>query len=121
MGDTISPATAETEITRRTILAADDSTVILDALDSLFAPLYRTIHASNGAAALKLARALRPDLIITDSTPVILWSVIYRPHQIKALVNGCDPFVALDKPGDLDVLLSTVDDLVDSAGRIRPK
>jgi YesN/AraC family two-component response regulator len=46
----------------RNILAADDSTLVLDGLDSLFSPFRRVIHALNGAIALQLARELRPHL-----------------------------------------------------------
>jgi CheY-like chemotaxis protein len=121
---------------RRNILAADDSTLVLDTLDSLFSPLRRVIHAPNGAIALQLARELRPHLIISDvmlrnldgieflrevrrdpeigHTPMILWSVVYRPPQIKALANGWEPILALDKTDDLDVLLSTVNGLLDT-------
>jgi putative two-component system response regulator len=121
---------------RRNILAADNSTLVLDGLDSLFSPFHRVIHAPNGAIALQLARELRPHLIISDvvlrnldgieflrevrrdpeigHTPMILWSVGYQPPQIKALANGWEPIVALNKLDDLDVLVSTVNGLLDT-------
>ena len=80
---------------RRNILAADDSTLVLDSLDSLFSRFHRVIHARNGAIALTLARELRPHLIIT-------------------LANGSEPLVALNKSDDLDVLVSTVSRLFDT-------
>jgi CheY-like chemotaxis protein len=123
-------------VIRHNILAADDSSLILDALDSLFSPLRRVIHAPDGAIALKLARKLRPDLIISDVAlptvdgieflrevrrdpeighiPMILWSVVYQPPQIEALANGSEPVVALNKSDGLDVLLSTVNGLLDT-------
>jgi len=121
---------------RRNILAADDSTLVLDSLDSLFSRFHRVIHARNGAIALTLARELRPHLIISDvvmraldgvqflrevrrdpeigHTPMILWSVVYGPAQVKALANGSEPLVALNKSDDLDVLVSTVSRLFDT-------
>jgi CheY-like chemotaxis protein len=51
----------------RTILAADDSSGVLESLTSLFGPpSYRVVKAPNGKGALSLARAVRPDLVITD-------------------------------------------------------
>jgi CheY-like chemotaxis protein len=120
----------------RTILVADDSSLFVDGLDSLFSPRYRLIYAPNGAVALKLARALHPDLIITDvllgirdgielmrevrrdpqigGTPMILWSIVYPPREILALASDCDGFVALEKPGDLDALVAKVREILDS-------
>jgi CheY-like chemotaxis protein len=91
---------------------------------------------------LKLARLLRPDLIIADvmlsaldgiellravrrdpqldGTAMMLWSAVYQPHQIRAIVNQDCPFVALDKQGDLDELTSKVNDVFASAKK-RPR
>jgi CheY-like chemotaxis protein len=119
----------------RTILAADDSSGVLEALTLLFGPpSYRVVHAPNGKGALSLARAVRPDLVITDmilraltgiefvrelrrdanlaGTPVILWSAGFSPRQINGFACGCEPFTALDKFGDLDGLVSAVTKLL---------
>ena len=119
----------------QTILAADDSSGVLEALASLFGPpSYRVVNAPNGKGALALARAARPDLVITDvtlrafsgtefvrelrrdanlaGTPVILWSAGYSPHQINGFAYGCEPFTALDKFGDPDGLVSAVTNLL---------
>ena len=102
----------------RTILAADDCRGVLETLASLFGPpSYRVVNAPNGKGALSLARAVRPDLVITDvilralsgigfvrelrhdaelgRTPVILWSAVYSPHQI----NGFATAASLSSPG----------------------
>ncbi len=119
----------------RTILAADDSSGVLVALTSLFSPpSYRVVNAPYGKAALSLARAVRPDLVITDvilrtlsgigfvrelrhdaelgRTPVILWSAIYSPHQIDGFAHGCEPFIARNKFEDLDGFVSVVKELL---------
>jgi CheY-like chemotaxis protein len=119
----------------RTILAADDSSAIAETLDSLFRPLgCRVVYAPNGRAALMVVRAARPDLVIADvmlrvftgiefvrelrrdanlaGTPVILWSAGYSPHEIKGFASGCEPFIALDKFGDLVGLVSAVMNLL---------
>ena len=119
----------------RTILAADDSIGVLDALVSIFGPpSYRVVGASNGKEALTLARAVRPDLVITDvmlrvvtgiefvrelrddaelrRTPVVLWSAAYSPHQIDGFAKGCEPFTALNKFEDLDGFVSVVNELL---------
>jgi CheY-like chemotaxis protein len=121
----------------RTILAADDSSGVLESLASLFgSPSYRVVNAPSGKGALTLARAVRPDLIITDvilralsgiefvrelrrdadlgQTPVILWSAVYSPHQINGFADGCEPFTAWNKFDDLNGLVSAVKELLGS-------
>ncbi len=121
----------------RTILAADDSSAVAETLDSLFGPLgCRVVYAPNGRAALTVVQAARPDLVIADvmlrvltgiefvrelrrdadlgGTPVILWSAVYQTRQINGFAKGCEPFIALDKFGDLDGLVSAVKNLLGS-------
>ena len=121
----------------RTILAADDSSTVAETLDSLFGPLgCRVIYAPNGRAALTVVRAARPDLVISDvmlrvltgiefvrelrrdpvlgQIPVILWSAVYQPNDIKGFANGCEPFTAWNKFDDLDGLVSAVKNLLGS-------
>jgi CheY-like chemotaxis protein len=119
----------------RTILVADDSSVVAETLDSLFGPLgCRVVYTPNGRAALTVVRAARPDLVIADvmlrvltgiefvrelrrdadlgGTPVILWSAVYQAHQINGFAKGCEPFTAWNKFDHLDGLVSVVHNLL---------
>ena len=117
-----------------TILVVDDSRWVAGVLDSLFGPLgYRVVYAPNGAAALAAARTARPDIVIADvrrrvlkfigfirelrhdpdlgRIPVILWSAVYQPYEIKSLADGCQPITAWNKIDDRDGLCSLVENL----------
>ncbi len=119
----------------RTILAADDSSAIIETLDSLLGPLgCRVVYAPNGRVALTVARAARPDLVIADvvlrvltgiefvrelrrdadlgRTPVILWSAVHQTHQIRSFAHGCEPFTAWYKFDNPDGLVSVVKNLI---------
>ena len=115
---------------RHSILLADGSTAFFDALDAALSPTYRALHAPNGAVALELARVLRPSLIITDitlrvldgiellravrrdseirGTPFIIWGTVYPPDEIEALARGSEPFLALEKPDDVNDVLPMI-------------
>ena len=119
-----------------TILIADDSTEVFDSLNAALSPHYWLTYALNGAVALKLARLLRPELIISEvalrvldgiellrevrrdpeisGTPVILWSAYHRPPEIRDFAKGCDPVVVLDKSSDLQDLFAIANHLLDS-------
>jgi two-component system, sensor histidine kinase and response regulator len=119
----------------RTILVADDSRCVAEGLSSLFDPLdYRVLYAPNGKAALTLVPAARPALVIADvmlrvmtgiefvrelrrdpglgQIPVILWSAVYQPRDIRGFAYGCEPFTAWNKFDDLDGLVSVVNELL---------
>jgi CheY-like chemotaxis protein len=121
----------------QTILAADDSIDILETLATLFGSLgYRVVFARNGQSILALIRAFRPDLVITDvtlragsgieflrdlrrdgelgRTPVILWSAVYPPDEVKGLARGCEPFTARSKFDDPEGLVSAAKGLLGS-------
>ena len=122
-------------MTQRTILVVDDSRWVAGGLDSLLGPFgYRVVHAPNGGAALTVAQATRPDLVIVDvkrrvfktigvirelrrdphlrKIPAILWSAVYQPHEIKSFADDCEPFTARKKFDRPDELLSLVESLM---------
>jgi putative two-component system response regulator len=115
-----------------TILIVDDSA---DSREYLVALLghrgHRLLQADDGAAALALARAERPDLIITDilmptmdgyefvrqiradlrlaATPVIFLTATYLEDEAHVLARDCGVRHLLIKPCEPDVVLATVD------------
>jgi hypothetical protein len=60
---------------------------------------------------VEFIRELRrdPDL---GRIPVILWSAVYQPHEIKGFAHGCEPFTACNKFDGPDRLLSLVEGLM---------
>jgi adenylate cyclase len=55
-----------TEVTKKTILAVDDSREILEAVTGILAPTHTIKAARNGELALKIAKKQKPDLILLD-------------------------------------------------------
>jgi two-component system, cell cycle sensor histidine kinase and response regulator CckA len=92
---------------------------------------HSTVEASDGAEGLERARALKPDLIITDilmptmdgyefirrlredaaiaTTPVIFYSAHYLMQEARALATKCAVEYVISKPAEREELLRTVD------------
>jgi CheY-like chemotaxis protein len=91
-----------------TVLVVDDEPDILRVLERiLFRAGYRTVSAADGSDALELARADRPDLILTDhDMPRLTGLELCRAIRLDAELQGT-PVVVLSGrllPSDPDVL-----------------
>ncbi len=91
---------------------------------------HRLLEAEDGAQALALARAQRPDLIITDilmpvmdgyelvqqlrmdadlrGIRVIFFSAVYAEHETKAMAARCGVATVLPKPADAQQILDAI-------------
>lgn len=125
------------------ILVVDDNPVNRDLMRSLLeAGGLRSIDAACGEQALRLARAERPALIITDvlmagmngfelarslrddaelsHLPLLFWTAHYDRDEVHGLAAALDVAGVLPKPGDATAILSKVRELLASdapAGR----
>ena len=92
---------------------------------------HRLLEAEDGAAALSLVRAERPDLIITDilmptmdgyefvqrlradralaATRVIFYSAVYAERETIAMARSCGVHTVLSKPSDPQDIMAAVD------------
>jgi diguanylate cyclase (GGDEF)-like protein/PAS domain S-box-containing protein len=92
---------------------------------------HRLLQAEDGAAALQLVRAERPDLIITDilmptmdgyefvqrlradralaATRVIFYSAVYAERETVAMARSCGVQTVLSKPSDPQDIMAAVD------------
>jgi diguanylate cyclase (GGDEF)-like protein/PAS domain S-box-containing protein len=92
---------------------------------------HRLLEAEDGAAALQLVRAERPDLIITDilmptmdgyefvqrlradrtlaATRVIFYSAVYAERETVAMARSCGVQTVLSKPSDPQDIMAAVD------------
>jgi PAS domain S-box-containing protein len=115
----------------KTILVLDDDTVNRQLLVTLLGYQdYRLLESSLAAEALALARAERPDLIISDvlmpqmdgyefvrrlrddpdiaSTRVIFYTAAYQEHEARALADACGVARVLTKPAEPETILDVV-------------
>ena len=91
---------------------------------------HRLLEADDGATALDLVRAHRPDLIITDilmpkmdgyefvqrlradrdlaATRVIFYSAVYAERETQAMARSCGVDRVLSKPSDADAIMEAV-------------
>ncbi len=91
---------------------------------------HRLLEAEDGAAALQLVRAERPDLIITDilmptmdgyefvqrlradralaATRVIFYSAVYAERETIAMARSCGVHTVLSKPSDPQDIMAAV-------------
>jgi PAS domain S-box-containing protein len=91
---------------------------------------HRMLEAADGAQALEVVRAQRPDLVITDilmptmdgyefvqqvradpdvaPTPVIFYTATYSTPQAEALAKNCGVATVLSKPCEPQVILAAV-------------
>src|SRR2546425_247940 len=92
---------------------------------------HRLVEAADGAEGLAVARAERPDLVITDilmptmdgyefvrrlhadpafaHIPVVFWSAHYLEREARTLAQSCNVSYILVKPCEPEVVLHTVD------------
>jgi PAS domain S-box-containing protein len=115
-----------------TILIVDDHPTNRDVLLTLLGyGGHRLLEATDGAAALKLVRAERPDLVIADiimptmdgyefvhqlradpavaATTVIFSTAYYYEQEAHALAHACGVVHILTKPCEPEIVLHTVD------------
>jgi putative two-component system response regulator len=120
-----------------TILIVDDDRTCREYLRGLLARRgYRLLEADDGTAGLVLARAERPDLILTDilmpsmdgyefvrqlrtvpgiaATPVIFCSATYLESEAATLAGDCGVSHILTKPCDPQTVLGAVEDALNS-------
>ncbi len=92
---------------------------------------HQLLEAADGAAALALVRAERPDVVISDilmptmdgfqfaqqvradpaiaATPIIFYTATYREPEARELAEACGVRTVLPKPSDPDVILAAVE------------
>lgn len=115
-----------------TILIVDDHEANRELLTTLLGYRnHQTVEARDGAEGLERARAVRPDLIITDILmptmdgyefthnlredpalaliPVIFYSAHYLMHEARALAERCRVDYVVSKPVEPQELMRTVD------------
>jgi len=118
-----------------TILVVDDRPVNRDLLKTLLGYRGHTVvEASDGAEALDLIRAERPNLVISDilmptmdgyqfvremrsdpasaTIPVIFNTAHYLDREAKALAKACGVSHIIYKPGEPELILRTVTDVL---------
>ena len=93
---------------------------------------HQLMEAADGAAALDMVRAERPELVISDilmptmdgfqfaqrvraepeiaATAIIFYTATYREPEARALAEACGVRTVLPKPSDPDVILAAVED-----------
>jgi PAS domain S-box-containing protein len=115
-----------------TILIVDDHEANRELLTTLLGYRnHQTVEAADGSEGLERARAIRPDLIITDilmptmdgyefthklradpalaAIPVIFYSAHYLMHEARALAERCGVEYVVQKPVEPEELIRTVD------------
>ena len=114
-----------------TILAVDDHAINREFLATLLGYVgHDVLEASDGLEALEVARARRPDLIITDvlmpnmdgveladrihddptiaHTPIIFYTATYRVPEASVLAESCHVVAVLAKPAEPQAILDAV-------------
>jgi len=115
-----------------TILIVDDRPANREFMVALLGYAHhRLLQASDGAEALALARAERPDLVIADilmptmdgyelvrqlradprilQTRVIFWTAHYHEQEAKALARDCGVSAVITKPSEPEEVLKAVE------------
>ena len=115
-----------------TILIVDDRPANREFMVALLGHAHhRLLQASDGAEALALARAERPDLVIADilmptmdgyelvrqlradprilQTRVIFWTAHYHEQEAKALARDCGVLAVITKPSEPEEVLKAVE------------
>jgi len=118
-----------------TILIVEDHAMSREALKTLLSYYgHRLLEAVDGSAALELARAEHPELIITDivmptmdgiefvrqlraekglkKMPVIFYTATYRIQEARKLVEGFSECYVIPKPSEPSVILQTVNEIL---------
>jgi diguanylate cyclase (GGDEF)-like protein/PAS domain S-box-containing protein len=116
---------------RATILIVDDHVLNREFLITLLSyGGHRLVEASNGLDGLKMVKAEKPDLVISDilmpnmdgyefvtrlhqdpetaELPVIFYTATYREREANKMAQSCGVRWVLPKPSDPDVILRTV-------------
>lgn len=114
-----------------TILIVDDHAINRQFLMTLLSyGGHRLLEAAEGATALAMVRADRPDLVITDilmpnmdgyefvthmrahpslaKVPVIFYTASYRAREARSMAQACGVQWVLSKPSEPEVILATV-------------
>jgi signal transduction histidine kinase/DNA-binding response OmpR family regulator len=125
-----------------TIMVVDDNADLRTYVRSRFESRYRIVEASDGADAIRLARQMIPDLIIsdvmmpgtdghavvaalrenpeTDFIPIILLTAqAAQDERIAGLLRGADDYIV--KPFDMRELEARVENLIASRRRLRER
>jgi PAS domain S-box-containing protein len=121
----------ETAATTATILVVDDHAPSRQFLTTLLAyQKYRLLEASDGMEALAVARAEKPDLILSDvlmptmdgyefvrqlrndplisRTKVVFCTAVYHVEQARALAAACGVLQTISKPAEPEAVLQVV-------------
>ena len=122
------------EIEKNTkILLVEDHAEMLEMLRQIFEPLYEVHTAANGAEGLEAARALQPDLVLSDimmpvmsgfemckriktgietsHIPVVLLTAYHtEEHTLEGLLTGADDYIA--KPFNVRILLARCNNII---------
>jgi diguanylate cyclase (GGDEF)-like protein/PAS domain S-box-containing protein len=116
---------------RATILIVDDHVLNREFLITLLSyGGHRLVEAANGVDGLKMVKAEKPDLVISDilmpnmdgyefvtrlhgdpataDLPVIFYTATYREREANIMAQSCGVRWVLPKPSDPDVILRTV-------------
>lgn len=114
-----------------TVLVVDDRSINREFLETLLGYAgHRTLEAADGAEALALARAARPDLVIADilmpvmdgvelarrlrrdphlaDVPVVFYTATYRIGEARELADSCGVTWVLPKPSEPQAILDVV-------------
>ena len=128
---------------KATILVVDDHAPSLQFLTTLLGyEGHRLLEASDGMQALAIARAERPDLILSDvlmptmdgyefvrqlrndplisGTTVVFCTAIYHVEQARALAAACGVFHIICKPAEPETVLQTVRTVLSNAPPVPP-
>ncbi|HYD78961.1 MAG TPA: EAL domain-containing protein [Paucimonas sp.] len=118
-----------------TILIVDDQILNREFLTTLLGYSgHRLLQAADGAEALKIAHAERPDLIVTDilmphmdgyefvaqlradkliaATPIIFYIATHREREASVMALACGVQRVLPKPSEPEVILQAVDEIL---------
>lgn len=118
-----------------TILIIEDNKELLELLGNIFRLVYKVVLAENGAAGLKLATELKPDLILSDimlpgmsgielckrvksnldicHIPVVLLTArTATESNLEGLMAGADDYIT--KPFNTKILLSRCNNLINN-------
>jgi len=132
-----------TATTAATILVVDDHAPSRQFLSTLLGyEKYRVLEASDGMAALAIARAERPDLILSDvlmptmdgyefvrqlrndplisRTKVVFCTAVYHVEQARALAAACGVLHTICKPAEPETVIQIVDAALSKAPPIPP-
>ncbi|GEM_PF-5788317 len=125
------------------VLVVDDEELSRELLRRLISAAgYHVVEASNGADALDVLRAERPDLAITDilmpvmdgydfvrelrsdaefaATPVIIFTGAYRREQVESVAKLGGVLQVLVRPATPQEILSAIESALAAAGTSKP-